>query len=41
VATQVWRKLRDDIVTSLSSFTLSALAREARDLGQGAENYAI
>jgi Rrf2 family cysteine metabolism transcriptional repressor len=41
VATQVWRKLRDDIVTSLSSFTLSALAREARDLGQGAENYVI
>jgi Rrf2 family protein len=41
VATHVWRKLRDDIVSSLSSYTLSALAREARDLGQSAENYAI
>jgi Rrf2 family transcriptional regulator, cysteine metabolism repressor len=41
VATIVWRKLHDDIVASLSSFTLQALARQARDLGQPAENYVI
>jgi Rrf2 family protein len=41
VVTRVWRKLHDDIVASLSSFTLQALAREARELGQPAENYVI
>ncbi len=41
VATIVWRKLHDDIVASLSSFTLQALAREARELVQPAENYVI
>jgi Rrf2 family protein len=41
VATRVWQKLRDDIVSSLSSFTLAALAREARELGQPTENYVI
>jgi Rrf2 family protein len=41
VATRVWRKLHDDIVASLSSFTLRDLVREARELGQPAENYVI
>jgi len=41
VATRVWRRLRDDIVASLSSFTLEALAREARDLDQPAGDYVI
>jgi Rrf2 family protein len=41
VATRVWKKLRDDIVGSLSSFTLAALARDARELGQPTENYVI
>jgi len=41
VATEVWARLRDDIIKSLSSFSLSALATRARELGQGVENYAI
>jgi len=41
VVTQVWKKLRLDIDRSLSSFTLAALARQARELGQTAENYVI
>jgi Rrf2 family transcriptional regulator, cysteine metabolism repressor len=41
VATRVWRKLRDDIVSSLSSFTLAAMAKEARDIAPAAENYVI
>jgi DNA-binding IscR family transcriptional regulator len=41
VATRVWRKLRDDIVSSLSSFTLAAMAKEAREIGPPAENYVI
>lgn len=41
VATRVWRRLHDDIVASLSSFTLLALAREARELGEPVENYVI
>ena len=41
VATRVWKKLRDDIQSSLSSFTLLALAREARELDQPVENYVI
>jgi len=41
VATRVWKKLRDDIVSSLSSFTLAAMAREAREIAPPAENYVI
>jgi Rrf2 family protein len=41
VVTQVWKKLRLDIDRSLSSFTLAELARQARELGQTAENYVI
>jgi len=41
VATRVWKKLRDDIVTSLSSFTLAAMAKEAREMAPPAENYVI
>jgi Rrf2 family transcriptional regulator, cysteine metabolism repressor len=41
VATRVWKKLRDDIVSSLSSFTLAAMAKEAREIAPPAENYVI
>jgi Rrf2 family transcriptional regulator, cysteine metabolism repressor len=41
VATRVWKKLRDDIVTSLSSFTLAGMAKEAREIAPPAENYMI
>jgi len=41
VATRVWQKLRDDIVAALSSFTLAELARQAREISPGAENYVI
>jgi Rrf2 family cysteine metabolism transcriptional repressor len=41
VATRVWQKLRDDIVATLSSFTLAELARQAREIGPAAENYVI
>ena len=41
VATRVWKKLRDDIVDSLSSFTLGDLARQANEIGEPAENYVI
>ncbi|MGA2975918.1 MAG: Rrf2 family transcriptional regulator [Spirochaetia bacterium] len=41
VAIRVWKRLREDIVHSLSSFTLAALAQQARELGQPAENYVI
>ena len=41
VATRVWKKLRDDIVSSLSSFTLAELARQAREVGAPATNYMI
>jgi Rrf2 family protein len=41
VSTRVWQKLRDDIVRSLSGFTLAGLAREARELGQPTQNYVI
>jgi DNA-binding IscR family transcriptional regulator len=37
----VWKKLRDDIVSSLSGFTLAELARQAREVGAPAENYMI
>jgi Rrf2 family cysteine metabolism transcriptional repressor len=41
VVTRVWKKLRDDIVRSLASFTLADLARQAREVGQPVENYVI
>jgi Rrf2 family cysteine metabolism transcriptional repressor len=41
VTGRVWRKLRDDIVSSLSSFTLAELARQAREIEPAAENYSI
>jgi Rrf2 family protein len=41
VATRVWSKLRDDIVSSLSSFTLGDLARQAREIDPAALNYVI
>ena len=41
VATRVWRKLRDDIVSTLSSFTLAAMAKEAREIAPPPENYVI
>ena len=41
VATRVWKKLRDDIVQSLASFTLADLARQAREVGQPVGNYVI
>ncbi len=41
VATQVWRKLSEDIERSLSSFTLAALARQARELAAAEADYQI
>jgi Rrf2 family protein len=41
VATRVWKRLQDDIVQSLASFTLAELARQARELGQPVDNYVI
>ncbi|HET6451208.1 MAG TPA: Rrf2 family transcriptional regulator [Spirochaetia bacterium] len=41
VATRVWKRLRDDIVATLSSFTLAELARQAREIGPAADNYVI
>ncbi len=41
VATRVWLALQHDIVRTLSSFTLLELARQAREIGQPAENYVI
>ena len=41
VATRVWQKLRDDIRGSLSSFTLAALARQAREIEPPAVDYVI
>ncbi len=41
VATGVWKRLRDDIVRSLASFTLASLARQAREAGQPVDNYVI
>jgi Rrf2 family protein len=40
-AALVWRKLHDQITATLGSFTLQALAREARDAGPPVENYVI
>lgn len=39
--TEVWRRLRDDMESSLSSFTLADLARTARNLGDRLEEYSI
>ena len=39
--TEVWRRLRDDMESSLSSFTLADLARRARNLGDRLEEYSI
>jgi Rrf2 family protein len=41
VATRVWKKLGEDIGASLSSFTLAALAHQARDLGSSDADYEI
>jgi Rrf2 family protein len=41
VVTGVWRKLRDDIDRTLSSFTLADLARQAREAEESPDNYAI
>jgi Rrf2 family protein len=38
---EVWSRLRDDIESSLSSFTLADLARKARDRGDRLEEYSI
>ncbi len=41
VATRVWSKLSEDIERSLSSFTLAALARQARELTGAQADYQI
>jgi len=41
VATRVWMRLRDDIVRSLSSFTLGDRSRLACEIGEPAANYVI
>ena len=41
VATRVWKQLSEDIERSLSSFTLEALARQARQLASAGPNYEI
>jgi Rrf2 family protein len=41
VATRVWKKLSEDIERSLSTFTLSALARQARELATTDAGYEI
>ena len=41
VATRVWQKLRDEIRDTLSSFTLAALARQAREIEPPAADYVI
>ena len=41
VATGVWKKLSEDIERSLSSFTLAALARQARELAAAEADYQI
>ena len=40
-ANGLWRKLRDDIRESLSSFTLAELARQAKERGASAASYEI
>ena len=41
VATRVWKKLSEDIERSLSSFTLAALASQARELSMAGSDYQI
>jgi Rrf2 family protein len=41
VATRVWKKLSEDIERSLSTFTLGALARQARELATSDASYEI
>jgi Rrf2 family protein len=41
VASRVWKKLGDDIVRSLSAFTLAELARDARGAGERPSTYVI
>jgi Rrf2 family protein len=41
VATRVWKKLSEDIERSLSTFTLGALARQARELATTDASYEI
>jgi Rrf2 family protein len=41
VATRVWKKLSEDIERSLSTFTLGALARQARELATADASYEI
>jgi len=41
VATGVWKKLSEDIERSLSTFTLGALARQARELATTDASYEI
>jgi len=41
VATRVWQRLRDDIRLSLATFTLAALARQAREIEPPAADYVI
>jgi Rrf2 family transcriptional regulator, cysteine metabolism repressor len=41
VVVRVWKKLQADIEGSLASFTLAALARQARELEESAANYVI
>jgi Rrf2 family protein len=37
----VWHKLRDDIVRSLSSFTVADLAKRAREMAEASPDYTI
>jgi Rrf2 family protein len=41
VATRVWKRLSEDIERSLSSFTLAALASQARELAAAEPDYQI
>lgn len=41
VVTNVWRKLQADIATSLASFTLGGLARQAREMEASTGDYVI
>jgi len=41
VVSRVWKKLQEDIVGSLASFTLAGLARQARELEESTTSYVI
>jgi len=41
VVSRVWKKLQEDIVGSLASFTLAGLARQTRELEESTTNYVI